>query len=253
MVTEHRNAWVAAEHARILRELGLRRGSSGNEALRSYLGSPLRVLGMRVPDLRRVVGASVRRLSSRPLPDALALVRSLWKGKLFEERLVAIELLGRPPLVNDEFAWRVGSRWVDAATGWALSDSLASGPIATQVAARPERFAALLDWTGSLNLWRRRASAYALRAWVRAGELDRPFTLLERLLDDPERWVQRAVGTWLRECWKADRARTERFLRNEVGRLAPVTLTVATERASKSFRAELRRANRRVAVRRRGY
>ena len=167
--------------------------------------------------------------------------------------MVAIELLGRPPLADDPFGWSLGARWVDAATGWALSDGLASGPLANWAAARPERFRELLDWTGSKNLWRRRASTYALRGWVRIGELDRPFTLLARLLDDPERWVQRAVGTWLRECWKMDRARTERFLRREARRLAPVTITVATERAPKRFREELRRASRRRTVGRRGY
>ena len=185
--------------------------------------------------------------------EARALVRSLWEGASFEEKEVAIELLGRPPLIDHEVGWRLGVRWVDAATGWALSDSLASGPIATEVAAHPERFAELLRWTSSKNFWRRRASAYALRAWVLAGELDRPFALLSRLLEDPERWVQRAVGTWLRECWKKDRARTERFLRREVRRLAPVTITVATERAPKSFREELRRSKGRRRVERRGY
>jgi 3-methyladenine DNA glycosylase AlkD len=167
--------------------------------------------------------------------------------------MTAVEMLGRPPLLDDALAWRLGRRWVDTATGWALSDGIASGPLATLAAARPERFGELLAWTGSKNLWRRRASTYALRAWVQAGELDRPFELLARLVGDPERWVQRAVGTWLRECWKKDRARTERFLRHEVRRLAPVTITVATERASKRFRAELRRANARRPVGRRGY
>jgi len=253
VVAERRSGWAAEEHARIVRDLGVGSRPAGNEMLRSYLGSPVAVVGVSAPDVRRVVKAAARRWEARPLSDARALVRSLWRGDLFEERLVAIELLGRPPLVSDELAWGIGVRWVDAATGWALSDSLASGPLATQVAARPERFAALLAWTRSENLWRRRASAYALRAWVRAGELDRPLELLEHLLDDPERWVQRAVGTWLRECWKRDRVRTERFLRREVRRLAPVAITVATERAPRSFREELRRASRRAVVRRRGY
>lgn len=248
-----RSPWAEGERRRILRELRAETGASGIESLRSYLGSPVPVLGVSVPALRRVVTAVARRLEARSRGDVRALVRSLWEGASFEEKEMAIELLGRPPLVHDEPAWRLGVRWVDAATGWALSDSLAAGPLATQVAARPERFAELLHWTRSGNLWRRRASTYALRAWVRAGELDRPFVLLARLLDDPERWVQRAVGTWLRECWKKDRARTERFLRREARRLAPVTITVATERAPKSFREELRRASGRRSVGRRGY
>ncbi|MGA7649142.1 MAG: DNA alkylation repair protein [Thermoplasmata archaeon] len=246
-------SWVEGERRRVLRELRARTGPSGIALLREYLGSPVPVLGVSVPDLRGVAHAVALRLEARSRTEARALARALWEGASFEEKEVAIELLGRPPLVDDELAWRLGVRWVDAATGWALSDSLASGPLATQVAAHPERFAELLRWTRSENLWRRRASTYALRAWVRSGELDRPFELLARLRDDPERWVQRAVGTWLRECWKQDRARTERFLRREVRHLAPVTVTVATERAPKRFREELRRASRRRPVGRRGY
>ena len=79
-----------------------------------------------------------------------------------------------------------------------------------------------------------------VRAFVRAGELDKPFVLLERLLHDGEFWVQRAVGTWLRECWKKDERRTAAFLRKHARGLPPVTITVATERAPKAFRQELR-------------
>ncbi len=253
MVAERRPPWAETERRRILRELRAERGPSGIESLRSYLGSPVPVLGVSAPDLRSVVQATASRLDTRSRAEQRALVRSLWEGSFFEEKMAAIELLGRPPLVDDPLGWRLGARWVDAATGWALSDSLASGPLANWAAARPERFGELLDWTGSKNLWRRRASTYALRAWVRAGELDRPFALLARLLDDPERWVQRAVGTWLRECWKKDRVRTERFLRREARRLAPVAITVATERAPKRFRQELHRASGRRTVGRRGY
>lgn len=235
-----RSRWTAGEVRRVSAALSAAGGSGDDPGLRAYTGSPVPVRGLRAAELRAVVADTARRLKGRPAPDGPALVRALWSTERFEEKVVAIELLGRLPLVRDASAWRVGNGWVDGATGWALSDSLASGPMATLAADRPERFVELLRWTRSSNLWRRRASAYALRAWVRSGELDQPFRLLELLVDDPERWVQRAVGTWLRECWKKDPGRTERFLRRHVRRLAPVTLTVATERASPRLRAELR-------------
>lgn len=236
---------VAVAHRGVARALRAGSVPTGGDGLRHYLGSPLPVLGVSVPRLRSVVRDTALRIRHDPPSRSRALARSLWRGPTYEERLVAIELMDRRPLVEDAPTWRLIAAWVDDATGWALSDSLAAGPVASHLSAHPERFRELLRWTRSANLWRRRASAYALRAWVRAGELDRPFRLLERLLDDPDRWVQRAVGTWLRECWKKDPARTERFLRREVARLAPVTITVATERATGRFREELRRSARR--------
>jgi 3-methyladenine DNA glycosylase AlkD len=225
-------------------ELRALAGRDRDDGLRSYLGSPVPVLGVRTTPFRRAVRESAGRVTEWAPAERWAFVESLWRGSLYEERVAAIELLGRRPFVTEERAWRLAARWVDDATGWALSDSLAAGPVATLAAARPDRFRELLRWTRSENPWRRRASTYALRAFVRTGDLDRPFRLLERLLEDPERWVQRAVGTWLRECWKQDRMRTARFLRREVRRLAPVTITVATERAPARFREELRRAAR---------
>jgi 3-methyladenine DNA glycosylase AlkD len=244
---------IASERRRVARELRTFEKDLDSEWLRSYLSSPVPVLGVSTPDLRSVARAAAQRLRTRPPSEIRAFMESLWAGKVFEEKVVAIELLNRRSLAPNDLAWRLGNRWVDSATGWALSDSLAGGPIAASVAAKPEHFADLLKWTRSANLWRRRASTYALRPWLRAGDLDPPFRLLERLLDDPERWVQRAVGTWLRECWKRDRVRTERFLLREARRLAPVTITVATERASPSFRAKLRATSRRGRPERRAY
>jgi 3-methyladenine DNA glycosylase AlkD len=234
---------VAAERSRIVAALRALANPASGEFLRSYLGSPLPVLGVRTPDLRRVARDTRRRLGPTPGETLLDLLRALWNGRSFEERSVAVELWMAYPDSNDDRMFRLGDRWVDAATGWALSDGLAAGPIARMVAARPRRFLELLRWSRSPNFWRRRAATYALHDWVRDGELDRPFRLLGRLVDDPEFWVQRAVGTWLRECWKNDRPRTERFLRQHARALAPVALTVATERAPKRFRGELRRAH----------
>jgi len=79
-----------------------------------------------------------------------------------------------------------------------------------------------------------------MRDFVSAGELKKPFTLLERLLYDEQFWVQRAVGTWLRECWKKDKQGTEKFLLKHASGLPRVVITVAAERASKAFRRSLR-------------
>jgi 3-methyladenine DNA glycosylase AlkD len=178
----------------------------------------------------------------------------LWGGRTYDERLLAIELLGRAPEAHDAATWRLAAAWVDTATGWALNDSLASGPIARMVASDPRRFSVLMRWTRSTNPWRRRAATYALHDLVFAGDLSRPFSLLTRLRSDPEFWVQRAVGTWLRECWKKDPQRTERFLRRHARALAPVTITVATERAPVGLREELRRRHpHRSGVSRRGH
>ena len=173
-----------------------------------------------------------------------ALADFLWRGRVLEEMWAGIAILSRCHESWDEASWRIVDRWADDAVGWGLCDALGSGPGADMVYRSCSRFREVLRWTRSKNFWRRRVSTYAMRAFVRAGELDKPLGLLERLLYDKEFWVQRAVGTWLRECWKKDEKRTAAFLWTHARGLPPVTITVATERAPKEFREELRRAAR---------
>lgn len=215
------------------------------EKLQAYLGSPVPVLGLTTPQLRGAYKAFARDHPELTAAEVNALAAALWKGDTWEEKVFAIGLLDRHRDVLDDASWALADAWVDVATGWGLSDGLASGPVSFMVHSRPKRFAEILRWTKAENLWRRRASTYALNEFIRAGELDKPFRLLERLLYDGEFWVQRAVGTWLRECWKKDAKRTEAFLLAHSPGLPPVTVTVATERSSKAFRAKLRAKNKR--------
>ena len=226
------------EIVRALRERG---HSEGDPKLQDYLGSPLPILGVASKDLRAVV-----RDFAKDHPDLAPaalnrLAPALWRGRTFEERVFAIDLYVRYRRIRDDRSWRILDRWVGEATGWGLCDHLASHPVSEMVFERRSRLRELRRWTRSDHLWRRRAVAYATARFVRAGELDAPLELLERLLYDPEFWVQRGVGTWLRECWKKDGRRVESFLRERVKGLPRVTITVATERASRRFREELRR------------
>jgi len=209
--------------------------------LQSYVGSPVPVLGLSVPTMRAILAAFAKDHRTLTAVDVNALAAALWSGPMFEEKSLGILLLSRYEKILDDESWKLADRWVDAATGWGLSDGLASGPIAGMVYAKPSRFRDLLRWTRAKNVWRRRASTYALHRFVRAGELDKPLQLLGNLLYDEEFWVQRAVGTWLRECWKKDRRRTEALLRKHAHGLPRIVISVATERAPKAFRDELRR------------
>jgi len=231
---------VGAAKEKIVGQLRKAPKVSSPEDLQSYVGSPVPVLGLTLPSMRAIVVAFAKDHKRLTAAELNALASALWSDPMYEEKSIAILLLGRYEKILDDDSWRLADEWVDSATGWALSDALASGPIAGMVYAKTSRFRDLLRWTRAKNIWRRRASTYALHRFVRAGELDKPLQLLEKLLYDEEFWVQRAVGTWLRECWKKDRRRTEAFLRDHAEGLPPVTITVATERAPKAFRLELR-------------
>lgn len=242
---------VWAERERIAGEMRAVARPGTWEKLQAYLGSPVPVLGLSTPQLRALHQEFRKDHPALTTREVNLLAAAMWAGRTWEEKTFGIGLLDRHRDLLDDRSWALADSWVDAATGWALSDGLAAGPVSFMVRAKPARFAEILRWTEAENFWRRRASTYALNEWIRASELDKPFRLLERLLYDEEFWVQRAVGTWLRECWKKDARRTEAFLRKHVRGLPPVTITVATERASKAFREELRRKSKAAAARHR--
>ncbi len=232
---------VGAAHAQLVEQIRTAPRSPTLTDPVSYLGSPVPVLGLRVPTLRTILATFAKAHRDLAASEVNALAAALWSGEVLEEKALGIMVLDRFAKILDGASWSLADRWVDEATGWALSDALASGPIAKMVRRDRARFSEVLRWTRSTNVWRRRASTYAMHDLVFAGELDQPFKILEKLRHDDEFGVQRAVGTWLRECWKQDRPRTEAFLRKHIRGLPRVVITVATERAPKALRDELRR------------
>ena len=231
---------VQTEREEIVRRLRAHAKPGGDPNLQSYAGSPYPVLGLTTPTIRSILREFRSRNRTLSTRDVNALAKTLWSGRTFEEKVFAIAVLGAYRKILDDASWKLADHWVDEAVGWALSDGLASGPVAAMVRPKPGRYQEVLRWTTSSHIWRRRAATYAMHDFVLAGELNKPFQLLEKLLYDDEFWVQRAVGTWLRESWKRDRHRTEAFLRKHVRGLPKVVITVATERAPKAFRDELR-------------
>jgi len=232
---------VAAERRSLVAAIPGYRRSGGNEFAKHYLGSPYPVIGLSVPGVQTILAAfrkTHRDITAKQLNALAAAVR---KGPTFEEKSLAVSLLQSHGKLLDDASWRLLDRWVDDSVGWGMCDSIGGGPVAKMVREDPAKLREVLRWTKSANLWRRRVSLYAIHDLVLAKELDKPFQLIERLLYDQEFWVQRAVGTWLRECWKRDRSRTEAFLRKHVRGMPKVVISVATERAPKAFREELRR------------
>lgn len=234
---------VAGTRARLVRELkSLGRPKPGFD-LRAYLGSPLPTIAVPVPELRRLGRREARALQSVAPEGRRRVLDALWGGTTIDARLLAIEILDASHDLRDDESWAMLDRWVEDATGWCLTDSIGSAPVSGFLEADPRRYRPLLRWTKSTSLWRRRVVLYAMRGDVRAHRLDRPFEVFDRLLHDPEFFVQRAVGTWLRECWKVDRLRTERYLRDRSPGIPRVVLTVATERAPPEFRRKIRALN----------
>jgi 3-methyladenine DNA glycosylase AlkD len=108
---------------------------------------------------------------------------------------------------------------VDRAAIWVVGESLVDRPRDTL-----DRLAA------SARPMERRTAIVSTYAFIRRGELDDTYRIAERLADDPEDLVQKAVGWMLREAGKRDAARQRAFLEAHAATMPRVMLRYAIEK-----------------------
>jgi len=141
--------------ASILRALKGYARPGSNLRLQEYLGSPVPVLGVSAPEMREVMKARIDEFKKMSINELNDLAELLWTGRTFEEKTFAISLSRRFQKSLDNRSWSTMNRWINQLEGWALCDSLGSGPISAMLYREQERFKEVLRWTQSTNLWRK--------------------------------------------------------------------------------------------------
>jgi 3-methyladenine DNA glycosylase AlkD len=172
------------------------------------------------------------------VPGRVALARGLWASDLHEARIAAAKLLTQARIREDEAqVWAEVAGWVPDLDGWAVADH-ACKAIARRLVAVPARLDAVEPWTRDPSLWVRRAALVATLPW---SKLTHPTAderaQRERILDwaagyagDRERFIQKAVGWWLRSLSAHDPARVLAFLAGPGAGLKPFARREATRR-----------------------
>ena len=80
------------------------------------------------------------------------------------------------------------------------------------------------------NIWERRTAIVSTYFFIRQNDLEDTFKIAEILLHDTEEYIQKAIGSWLREAGKKDEARLRTFLDRHVGSVHRIALRIATEK-----------------------
>jgi 3-methyladenine DNA glycosylase AlkD len=87
----------------------------------------------------------------------------------------------------------------------------------------------LYDLAGSPRWWERRTAIVSTWFFIRQGDVDDTFRIADILADDPEDLVQKAVGGWVREAGKRDRARLLAYLDEHAATMPRTALRYAIE------------------------
>ncbi|RED99823.1 3-methyladenine DNA glycosylase AlkD [Marinoscillum furvescens DSM 4134] len=78
--------------------------------------------------------------------------------------------------------------------------------------------------------WERRTAIVATHAFIKMGQLEDTFAIARMLVGDGHEFVQKAVGSWVREAGKQNEDMLRYFLDEHVGQMARVTLRYAVEK-----------------------
>ena len=97
----------------------------------------------------------------------------------------------------------------------------------------------LYKYAKSNNLWERRMSIIATAIFIHHNKLDDCLKISKMLLKDKEDLMHKAVGWMLRESWKKDNVRVEKFLKNNYKYLPRTTLRYAIERINETKRKKI--------------
>ena len=131
---------------------------------------------------------------------------------MWDLKIVAGRILARKSIEPDARVWVFVTERMADLDGWAVADNLA--PAASRcLLAEPGRLDTVEAWIESPHLWTRRAALVFTLPWTK-GERDpeRMLGWAARLAEDPEWFIQKAIGWQLRELSKRDPKRVRRFL-----------------------------------------
>jgi 3-methyladenine DNA glycosylase AlkD len=201
-------------------------------AERAYLKSDLTHLGVGVPATRRAVKATLADHGPVGHDDLIAVVDGLWAATVHERRLAAVEVLiaSTGPLSIADARWLEGL--LRGCRTWALLDPLAIGAVGVLV----ERDGAGWDpvvrrWAVDEDHWVRRAALLVHLPALRRGEgdWDRFSALADRMLEERESFVRKAIGWVLRETAKQRPQLVADWLELRANRVAGVTVREAVK------------------------
>jgi 3-methyladenine DNA glycosylase AlkD len=221
---------------RVLRQLA---DPVTRESQQRFSKEPIRSIGVRTPELRRLASAAAReyRQAGLGFDEILGFADALWRGGTLEERAVSVILLSKFKRHFERRHWPHFERYVDSLSNWGETDGLCGNVLAPLLEKEPNLVPRLEPWTRSRNRWRRRAAAVALIPAVRRGQ-HHPFayTICDRLANDRDDLVEKAVGWLLKEISRTRPQSVVDYLVTNGALLSRTTIRYAAEKLPPKLR-----------------
>lgn len=188
--------------------------------------------GVNVPSCVAVVREFAK---TREESDLIGLAEELWATEIFDAKIAATKILALPKVKPSPALWKIVKRYLRDVDGWALEDNLAR--TGWKCIAKDEGFLDEVEsWTRHKNFWMRRAALIFTLPYAKPGK--DPIRMLGwagSYAKDPEWFIQKAIGWWLRDLGEHDPERVINFLAEHWASLKPVAKKEATRKLEKKW------------------
>ncbi|MBX3144878.1 MAG: DNA alkylation repair protein [Trueperaceae bacterium] len=206
-----------------------------------YLKSELVHLGARVPDIDRLTRRLLKARVPREHGVTVALAEALWERGVHELRMAAVDVLAERVDLLSPADLPLLERLLREARTWALVDGIAPYVVGPLLAVNPEIETVVLRWADDPDFWLRRAALLTYLLPMRRGEAvhERFAAVADRLLEDREFFVRKAIGWVLRERSKKLPDEVFTWLAPRRARASGLTLREAGKYLSEAQRLHL--------------
>jgi 3-methyladenine DNA glycosylase AlkD len=226
---------------RIARELTKAAAPERAAREKAYLKSQLKHLGIPVPRIRSTVRGALGGADTLERAQLLEAVDALWRPKVHELRVAAVELLHARQLLLEARDLALIERLIRESRTWALVDELAVRVTGALVERETKLVRTLDRWATDEDFWVRRAALLALLLPLRRGEGDfaRFARYAEGMLEEREFFIRKAIGWILRDVSKRRPELVYRWLSAHAGRASGVTMREAVKYLTPTQRERL--------------
>lgn len=185
----------------------------------------MQVIGVRAAGIKQISTECHIQLKDKAPEASLLLAKELVASKILEANQVAFELLWKNkttwPLIDKKEIHELGQN-ID---NWVTVDTLSI--MVTGPAWRENRIgnSDVLDWLQSENRWWRRTAIVStvplnLKSRGGTGDTNRTLLICEKVIDDRDDMIVKALSWALRELSKSDKKAVENFMQEYESRLA---------------------------------
>lgn len=195
--------------------------------MQAYMKSSMPYHGVPAPALRPVckqIFADVE------LPSAAAWQRevlAIWRAAEYrEERYAAIELSGlrRADAFQTPGSLPMYEEMIVSGAWWDYVDAIAGHRLYLLLKRHPEPMrTAMLDWSRSDDLWKRRSSIICQLRMKADTDLDLLYACIEPSLDSREFFLRKAIGWALRQYARTDPTEVTHYVAAHADRLSPLS------------------------------